>query len=325
MSVSKVYIIIVNFNGWKDTIECLESLTRLNYSGFQIIIIDNASADDSVDRLQAWARENNHLGICTINSNSFKDVQHIDNKLIMIQSPTNLGFAGGNNLGIKYALAGGDAEYVWLLNNDTIVEINSLKNLVDYAKISPRIGIIGSKIMEYYARTVIQAAGGGTFIKALGHSSLIGHGETDITQYNKSVDLKYVHGASMLVSIAFIKDVGLMSEDYFLYFEELDWSERGKQKGWRIGYCYKSVIYHKGGASTGKPGSYLKKSLASRFSDFYFQRAKILFIRKFYWYYTPILYLSFLFVIFNRLRRKQFDRIPLVLKILLNPKMDYPY
>ncbi len=324
MNIKKVYIIIVNYNGWKDTAECLKSLESLDYPCFQIIIVDNASTDDSIDNLKGWGDKSNVFDIVTLDTNQVRNTRQENNTMLLIQAGTNLGFAGGNNLGIRFALACEDAEFVWLLNNDTIVERSSLTNLVSYALQYPKkIGITGSKIMEYYDRTIMQAAGGGTFIAPLGHSSLIGLGQTDIGQYNKSVNLKYVHGASMLVSIDFIKDIGLMNEDYFLYFEELDWSERGKRKGWGLGYAFQSIIFHKGGASTtnGTSGFYTKNS-STRFSDFYFHRSKILFTIKFYRLYLPTVYLSFLVTIINRLRRKQFDRVPLLIKLLLNPKSE---
>jgi len=320
MSSKKVFIIIVNYNGFKDTIECIESVVNLKYQRFQIIIIDNASQDDSVNQIKNWAKYTGNLDMIISNSNSLSRIKSADEKIILIHSLLNLGFAGGNNIGIQFAISREDGDFIWLLNNDTIVNELSLNHYIEYADSTPeKIGIIGCKIMEYYDRTIIQAAGGGKLIKPLGHSFLLGR-EKDDGQFDKPVKIDYIHGASMFIPMGFIKDIGLMSEEYFLYFEELDWSERGKKRGWKTEYCYKSVIYHKGGASTGTPGSYLKKSLASSFSDFYFQRSKILFTKKFYWFYIPTVYLSFLLIFANRIRRKQINRIPQLIKLLLNPK-----
>jgi len=321
MNLKKVYIIIVNYNGWKDTIECLESLANLKYLHFQIIIIDNASQDDSVYQIQDWVRRNGVLDLIVSSSTSLNETQIATEKILLIRSMTNLGFAGGNNIGVQFATSRDDADFIWLLNNDTVVEEFSLEHFIDYLDSnSEKVGIVGSKVMEYYNRNIIQAAGGGKFIKILGHSYLLG-GEKDEGQYDKPVKIDYVHGASMFIPVSFIKDVGLMSEEYFLYFEELDWSKRGLRRGWKTGYAHRSVIYHKGGASTtkGTTGSYLENS-STLFSDFYYQRSKILFTKKFYWFCLPTVYLSFLLTIANRIRRKQYNRIPMLLKLLFNPK-----
>jgi GT2 family glycosyltransferase len=185
------------------------------------------------------------------------------------------------------------------------------------------IGVAGAKVMEYIENSTVQSAGGGTLIKPIAYSRLVGAGQTDIGQFDfDNIKMDFVAGTSMLVRKEFLKEVGLLNEDYFLYYEEPDWAERGKRLEWRMGYCFKAIVYHKGGSTTGGKG-YTNIKDSTDVSDFYFQRAKILFTRKYYWYYLPILYLSFILVIFNRLRRRQFARIKFLIHILVNPTLRF--
>lgn len=176
--------------------------------------------------------------------------------LILIQARSDIGFAGGNNAGSRYALKKGDADYVWLLNNDTTLDFDALRFLVEkdaeYKSRNEKVGIIGSKLRWYRWPEKINAIGGMMNILT-SWSYHLGIREEDRGQYDRDdVKFDYVYGASLFIRKEFLEDVGLMNEAYYAYFEEIDWETRGKKKNWKHGYAYKSVIYHKQGVTTGK-------------------------------------------------------------------------
>ncbi len=336
----KVYIVIVNYKFWQDTISCLKSLLRLNYTNYQIVVIDNASPNKDLKFIEAWCRkriayviynrsEAERGGNKELENLAIKKIRYNRNKktlmqpIILIQTDSNLYYAGGNNVGIKYALAKGDCDYIWILNNDTIVDKESLRFLVEKAetlrKAGKKIGIIGAKLLFYSNPTILQGIGG-KYNKLFGLTNHIGSYERDRGQYdNDNTKIDYVIGASMFVSLDFIKEVGLMSEYYRIYFEELDWLERGKRKGWTCTYDWRCKVYHKEGRSV---GSSSKIEIRSELSDYYMMKSRILFTRKFYPLYLWSVYSRFFFTILNSIKMKKFKRIYLILKIIFN--LPYP-
>lgn len=288
----KVYIVILNWNGWRDTVECLNSLEDLDYSNYEIVVVDNASTDDSV-----------------------KKIRERYPQLTILESDFNRGFSGGNNIGIRHALKQ-EADYVWLLNNDTVVDRKALTALVERMEEDPEIGICGSKLIYYHKPDTIQALAGGRYNRWLGISRHIGEGGDANHDFNvQEIEnkLAYIVGASMLVSNEFVKEVGLLCEDYFLYYEEIDWAVRAKNR-YRLGFAKESVVFHKVGASIQKDNP--NKSIKSRLADYYQIKNRL----KFTWNHYPGLiltvYISVLGAIFNRMLRGQWDRIPMVLKLL---------
>ncbi|MDD2581160.1 MAG: glycosyltransferase family 2 protein [Desulfuromonadaceae bacterium] len=226
-----VYIILLNWNGFQDTIECVESCSKLVYPNFHIIIVDNGSNDGS----EAILRER------------FPDTE-------LIQTGDNFGFAGGNNIGIRHALKQG-AGYVWLLNNDTTVEPNALNALVDAAERDERIGMVGSKIVYYDNPALIWYAGA-VFDPARPHlTAHRGLREQDLGQYDVAGETGYVTGCSLLARREMIENVGLLDEGLFLYFEDVDWGTRARQAGWVLAYAPASVVRHKESISTGGAAS----------------------------------------------------------------------
>jgi len=244
-----VFVVIVNWNGRSDTLECLESLCRLDYPSLQIVISDNASEDESVEavrRMYPSAR--------------------------IIANTRNLGFTGGNNVGIRYALENG-ADYVWLLNNDTIVDPNALSSLVGAAENDPGIGIVGSKIYYYSEPNIISFAGA-NIDWAKGTSAHIGRGEVDKGQYDRVSDVARVSGCSMLVKKQVCESVGVFDETFFLFVEDVDWCVRAKLGGFRCVFVPSSKVWHKEGSS-------IKKTENSLYS-YYNTRNFLLLIRKNY-------------------------------------------
>jgi len=244
---ARVCIILVNWNGWQDTLACVESCRTLSYPNFEMVVIDNGSTDDSVARIRK----------------RFPDVR-------IITAGANLGFAGGNNLGITWALERG-ASYVWLLNNDTVVEETSLSALVEALERNPSAGIVGSKIYFFDRPATLWFAGG--FVSpSRGWTYHRGEGERDNGQYDSEEDIDYATGASLLVRREAVEQIGPMSEDYFLYWEETDWCERARQAGWRVVYVPTSRIWHKVGASIADDRSHLRARYEGRNRVLFYQR-----------------------------------------------------
>lgn len=241
-----VWIVLLNYKGCQDTIECIESLEQITYRNYKIIIVDNNSKDGSEEILR----------------NKFP--QHI-----VIQSGENLGFSGGNNVGIKYALENG-ADYILLLNNDTLVEPDFLNPLVEEAEKDKAIGIVAGKINYYYDKNIIWSAGGYiSEIKGCGYH--YGINEVDVGQYDKKREVTCLTGCLQLIKKEVIKEVGLYDEDYFLYFEDVDYCYRVKKHGFKLVYVPQSKIYHKVSASAGE-----ESSLAL----YYNHRNRLLFVKK---------------------------------------------
>ena len=340
----KVYIVVLNYNGWADTIECLESLAKLTFPCYQVVVVDNFSENDSLLRIREWADgnlavvlpEDNLLRHLTFPLShkpisyrlySCEEAENGVNRddqddLILIQTGANLGFAGGNNVALRYVLNKGDADYIWLLNNDTVVEPDSLSHLVHcFADDkTEQVGIVGAKIRYYHDPAVIQCIAGAYYNKWLGYSRQIGNHQLDQGQYDWSVikpDL--IIGACMLISAHFLQVVGLLNEEYFLYFEEQDWAERAKRKKFKLHYTTQAIVYHKEGSTIG--ANQWKGS--SLFSDFYSARSKLLFTERYFGNLALLtVRMSFILTILNRIRRGQFDRVFMLIKLIMNPHKE---
>lgn len=221
-----VYIIVLNWNGWQDTIECIESCQRLAYPSFRILVVDNASTDGSL----------------AIIRKRFPDI-------CFIQNDANLGYAGGNNAGIAYAFDHG-AEYVWLLNNDTVIDSLALSELVNAVEAEPAAGMAGSLIL-YYDRPNFICFAGGFLNWQDGTTFHIGKGERDVGKYDTPLEVEFVSGCSLLVSRRVVESVGKLNEDYFLYYEETDWCARALRGGFKNLCVPRSKVYHKESPSTG--------------------------------------------------------------------------
>jgi len=229
----KVSIIIVNYNGFEETINCLKSIAELNYDNFEIIVIDNDSSNDSFKEITKFLKEFS-----------------LNRKIELFKSNHNLGFAGGCNLGFRKVK---NSEYFFFLNPDTEVENNSLKKLIEFAEKKEfkkkKIGFLGPRIF-YQDKEKIYSNGG--FVNAfLTKATLKDHGKTkkDIKE-EKPFETSYVTGTALLVSRETIQAVGLMREEYFLYYEDADWSIRASKKGYIHVIVPTSIIYHKGYHST---------------------------------------------------------------------------
>lgn len=215
-----VTIIVLNWNGHNDTRECLNSLQGIVYPNYHIVLVDNASTDDSI----------------AILSETYPG-------LTIVENEENLGFSEGNNVGIRYALSQG-ADYIWILNNDTVVDPSALTALVDVAQTDTKIGILGSKIFYYDEPDILWFAGGPMDWHNL-ETPHVGINQKDYGQYDEIKNYDRVAGCSMLVTRKLCEQIGLMDPAYFLYVEEVDWCLRAWASGFRVVYAPGSKVYHK--------------------------------------------------------------------------------
>lgn len=220
-----ISIITVNYNGMEDTCQMIYSLKNyISAFPYEIIVVDNASSCDEASFIQT----------------KFPDVK-------CIRSNKNLGFAGGNNLGISRA----KGKYILLLNNDTYIENSTLSELTRLLELNPAIGAVSPKI-KFSNSNIIQFAGYTALSRITLRNKLIGFGEVDSGQYDEACPTPFVHGAAMMIRRDIIEQIGLMPEIYFLYYEELDWCEQIKKSGFELWYDPQAEVYHKESHTVGQ-------------------------------------------------------------------------
>lgn len=217
----RVCVVLLNWNGWSDTSACLSSLRFLDYSNHEVLVVDNGSTDDSVARLHEF----------------YPEVE-------VIEAGRNLGFAGGCNVGIERALAL-HADYIWLLNNDTLVEAGTLRALVAKAESDPNIGAVGSAIYSMLQPDRLQVWGGGYVNFWLGRSR---HFERPVPDSK----IEFLTGASLLIRRRAVEAVGLLDDEFFMYWEDGDYCFRLRAAGWKLGVAGEARIWHKESSSVGK-------------------------------------------------------------------------
>lgn len=318
-----VDIIVLNYNNWRDTLVCLESLLKLKFNNFRIIVVDNGSTDNSYENISKWAEGQVEAELPSFYplSPAVKPIQYSKisegsanfhtEQLTILSNNQNYGYAGGNNIGIQYSIKCG-TPFIWILNNDTLVTKDCLSELLKFYQETPKAGIVGSKMFYFHKPNCLQGVGG-KFNKFTGTGSHIGENEKDYGKYD-SANIDYPIGASVFTSKEFIERVGLMNEEYFLYYEEIDWSIRAIQHGYEIAFCPNSKIYHKEGATTGLNHT---KKFKSEKADLYSLKNRIVFTKKYYRQYIPFVYMGFILVAINRIKRGQFKRLAKILKLLV--------
>jgi GT2 family glycosyltransferase len=270
----RVAAVVLNWNGWRDTVACLESLRRLDVVP-RVIVVDNGSTDGSADRIRAeapWAQ--------------------------LVQLPSNRGFSCGMNSGIAAALNETSlVDYVWILNNDTLVEPSTLSCMLALGDSDARIGIIGCRLVDADGSGRVQAMGGGGINRWLGTTS------TDLEPSPRACD--HLVGASLFARKTLLGQVGGFDERYFFYLEDTDLSLRARRAGWRLAVAEDATVIHRRGASIGgdSPGRSLR-------SDVNMARSSAIFMSSLGlpWMVTAIP-LRLAGMLANRLARFQVDRL----------------
>jgi hypothetical protein len=327
--MEKATIIIVNFNGWGDTIECLESVFRCDYPEYRVVVVDNASQNGSLDCIKAWAEGRLNVSVpvdSPLRQLSYPPIPkplayvqynraqaetgetavETDARLVLIQAGDNLGFAGGNNVALRYALAKNDCGYIWLLNNDTVIDPRALRCLVDVARKESTLAVVGSLICYYHDPAVIQAAGGGILNPFFAKNRYYGGMQQEKKfDYDEKIRLSYIMGASFFVKRTVFAEIGLLDTKYFLGYEETDFCTAVRRKGGKLLCASQSRVWHKDSATVG---------LHSALSDYYGTRNSVWYLKKYFWYAVPsAVIIGFIGKVINRIRRRQLDRIWLIL------------
>jgi len=342
--MSDVAIVIVNYNGWQDTLECLESVFRLASPRYRVIVCDNGSTDGSMARIEAWAAgavEPDSVTAASTGQFTISPVSKpvpckrytraaaeaggdagLDLPLVLVDCASNLGFAGGNNVGLRYVLAHGDFPYIWLLNNDTVVQPDALDHLVRRLEEVPAAGMCGSTLLYYDRPQRVQALGGGYYCKWLGlawHQGRLKRASSPIDHRRAERWMNYVVGASLLVRRSFVETVGLLDESYFLYFEELDWALRGKAQ-FSLAYAPASAVFHKVGRSIGANSPPGQKSALS---DYCNVRNRLYFTRRYYPYALPTICATLVAAMVLRLLCGRPDRAAMIWHLLRSGGTDF--
>lgn len=216
-TLPRVAIVVLNYNGWRDTIDCLRSLQKLEYPSFKVLVVDNDSQNDSVVQI---------LEI-------FPDTE-------LLQTDRNLGFAGGNNRGIEH-LGLQNFDFFWLLNNDTVIAPHALAGLINVAMADPLVGAVGSVLLDMRSPSKVLAWGGGRLFLNWGHQRLMD---------SPSQNLSYLSGASMLLRSEALDQVGLLDDTYFFLWEDVDLSLRLSSAGWKLNVSDESKVWHKEGGTS---------------------------------------------------------------------------
>jgi GT2 family glycosyltransferase len=284
-----VFVVLVNFNGWSDTIECLESVLRSDYPNTRVVVVDNGSRDDSIARLVEWAKGERrhepestalrHLSWPPVAKDFQFAVVDLDRAAAVLEGPDvpvvtfietrrNLGFAGGNNVALRALMSSRWKGYACLINNDMVIAPHALSALANVAGIEGDSAAVGGVILEYDRPQVVEAVSGGSMSR-LGMAETWGAG-LPVDQVRAPAALGYISGGCLLMSLEMLRRVGVMDERYFLYAEDADWGERMRNAGYRLACAVDAHVWHKGSRATGA---------RSPFQDYYLVRSTLMFVR----------------------------------------------
>jgi GT2 family glycosyltransferase len=279
-----VTVIILNWNGWKNTIECLESLYQINYPHFKVIVVDNHSEDQSIQKIRDYCQgelkvkskffnymsknkpitvieySNDETGNSENHLYKRDDSNLLSQKLILIKNDENYGFAEGNNVGILFALKNLNPSYILLLNNDTIVDPKFLDEMVKAAETHDKTGIVGAKLLNAYNTHIIDSTG---HVLSWGRIVDRGHGELDHGQYDQHKEIMGAMAAAALYNKEMLLEIGLLDTSYVTLGEDADLSWRAHNKDWKAIYAPNSIVYHKRGQSITKKSVLPKMTILS--------------------------------------------------------------
>jgi len=270
---SSVAIILVNWNGYEFTNDCILSLKKASYPSFSIIVVDNHSTDGSGLQLQLEYPE-----------------------IIFIFSPENKGFTGGNNMGFEFAIQKG-FDYVMMLNNDTFVEPDFLEHLVNYLDQHPNTGAVQPRIYFNHNRSLLWNGGNG-YYKGMGWPYTSGENQIPKPQHLMIKKMSWITGCAFMVRISILKQTGLLAQNMFMYKEDVDLSFRIKNLGYQLTYIPDSIVYHIAGSSIKKKGKD-NEGIVDPMVHYFNQRNRIWIQKKYTsWYYIPTVFLfNFFYII----------------------------
>jgi len=283
--MKQCYIIILNYRTWEDTLACIRSVFTSGYTAFKVIVVDNCSGNESLRRIREGL-EHEPVGkagsLAGPASTDLKDPLSFAGTAIaflpdltLLQNDRNSGFAAGNNIAIRALL--GENALIWLLNPDMIVEQNTLHEMIGCLGQDQKT-VVGSVHRRFEEPGTVLYYGGGRVNDWSGSARVI-------TNVREIDSLEYISGGSLLTETAVFRSVGLLPEEYFLYWEETDWCHQARQKGYSMQVCLQATCYDKGGTSIGR----------GFLADYFYTRNGLLFLRKYKKQYLPTAFLLVFF------------------------------
>jgi GT2 family glycosyltransferase len=300
MPVTPVYVVLVNYNGFRDTVECLESLLRSDYPALRVIVVDNGSADRSMDAISEWA-----AGVVVERDRSPSMLAHLtsppvakpvalkrytraafegsepprleNGEVALVATGANLGFAGANNVAFRHVLRTDPDAFLLLLNNDTVIAPGAVTALARRAA-AGGVGAVGATLLQYHSPDHVETLGGALVNERTGFIRLIGAGLSRASRPS-SVAMDFISGCCMLITPAALRRVGAIDERFFIYSEDADWGVRARQAGLTLAYSGEAEVWHKGGATT------VQRSV---FHDYHTAKSLLHFVRKHRPYALPI-------------------------------------
>ncbi len=279
-----VSIIILNWNGWQDTLECLESIYQITYPNYQVILVDNHSQDQSLEKIREYCQgkitpteskfhtynpENKPIKIHELTNQETENktkqtetnkTETPNNHLTLIKNDKNYGFAQGNNIAIKYTQKTHHPDYILLLNNDTVVNPKFLTEMVKVAESDEEVGIVGGKLLNAFNPQIIDSTG---HVVSWGRIIDRGHGEVDKGQYDHELGVMGAMAACALYKKEMLRDTGLLDTSYVTLGEDADLSWRAHNLGWKALYTPDAIVYHKRGRSITKKSVIPKMTVLS--------------------------------------------------------------
>ncbi len=283
----KICAIILNWNGWADTLDCLTSIYTSFCIPFLTIVVDNGSTDNSISNIIRWSSENSIS--CELISEESDPLSFPDKPaLFLLSLPENRGFSGGNNTALKIADNFKEIKYFWILNNDCIVKNNSLSSLISFSGKTGIPGIFGSTITQFSNPESVEYAGGASYnpltsrIKKISNSQKI----SKILQEINISRLDYIAGCAMFIHRDIFRKCGYFNESFFLYYEEIDLCMRARENGFAIAWCPNSIITHKGGLYNKNYNKVERQKL--KFLQYHENLSTFLFTKQWYPFYLPI-------------------------------------
>ena len=305
-----VWAIVVNYRGWRDTVECIDSLLKVDHAPLRIIVLDNASGDGSLEHLEAWCSTKggglrfDRLSLARIASDDARVDEQT--RLVLVDCERNLGFAGANNVALRFVQEKYPASAALLLNNDAVIAANAVGEMV--RALGEGDTVAGATVLRYDTPDIVEMFGGATVNPATGMVRPLGSGlrRSDPRPPTGAIRLDYVSGCCLMIGAAAVGRVGLMDERYFLYSEDVDWGLRMRRAGLRLVYCPGAEVRHKGGATVVH---------RSTIHDYYVVRGALMLVRKHFPATLPIALMFWLFRgIAPKLLRREWRRVAAALR-----------
>lgn len=314
--------IVLNWRDASSTITCIDSLLAIG-GDLAVIVVDNDSGDGSLERIVAHCdAAAGSYGYAVISATAIGKQQADQRWMMVLSSGRNGGYAFGNNVGIRLALQVADCRYIWVLNADVVVpDASALNSLVATMESDPAIGICGAKVVYAGDPDTVQTLGGGT-IDGQGQTHQLGQGQRSnlaVDEAAIAAKLDYINGACSFVSRRFVEDIGPMAEDYFLYFEEVDWFARARGR-FRLGFCADAVVLHHVGKSIGTSDSDGRSAL----STYYMTASRLRFCHRFMPRAVPHVMRDMVMEIARNLRHRRFRQALAIACVLLHTGPSIP-